>query len=123
MLLGVGVSIGASRGEWWLLFIGLPFVGIGGWVVWPTKVLFDRARASVTLQGRVVPFSTIVALQLLTERVDGGDSADFNSHELNLVLRDGTRLNLVDHAGKEVLRDDLGRLRALVGCKAWDASR
>lgn len=122
LIVGLGVTLGAPFTAWSLLLLGLPFLGVGAFVLWPTKVLFDRASASVTVKGRAIPFRDIVALQLITERVDGDDSADYDSHELNLVLSDGTRLNLVDHAGKQVLRDDLVRLRALVGCRAWDAT-
>lgn len=122
LLVGLAVTFGAPFSEWWLLLLGLPFLGVGAYVMWPTKVLFDRARASVTVKSRAISFRDIAALQLITERVDGDDSADYDSHELNLVLSDGTRLNLVDHAGKQVLRDDLVRLRALVGCRAWDAT-
>jgi hypothetical protein len=62
-------------------------------------------------------------VQLVTERISSDDSPDFNSFELNLVLSDGSRVNCVDHAGKQLLRDDLYRLSALIGCKAWDATR
>ena len=73
-------------------------------------------------EGPHGPFSSILALQLLTERVDGSDSADYDSHELNLVLQNGERLNVVDHAGKQVLREEANRLRGLIGCKLWDAT-
>lgn len=106
----------------WLLLLSAPFLAVGVWVMWPTKVLFDRTTSSVTVRGRAIPFASIVALQLLTERVDGDESADYDSHELNLVLSDGTRVNVVDHAGRQVLRDDLMRLRTLIGCRAWDAT-
>ncbi|MEW5738325.1 MAG: hypothetical protein AB1938_05330 [Myxococcota bacterium] len=107
----------------WLLLLGLPFLAIGAYVLWPSRVRFDAGSRSVTVAGRTVPFGQIIALQLLTERVEGDESADYDSHELNLVLSDGSRINVVDHAGKHVLRDDLQRLRALIGCKAWDATR
>lgn len=106
----------------WLFALGVPFLIVGLYLTWPTKVLFDRASRSVRVRGRVIPFTSIVAIQMITERVDGSDGPDYDSHELNLVLRDGSRVNVVDHAGKEVLREDLARLRALVGCRVWDAT-
>lgn len=122
LVVGLGVTGGAVAGNGWLFLVGVPFTAVGAWVVWPSRVRFDGVSRSVTVGGRVVRFSTIVALQLLTERIDGGDSSDYDSHELNLVLSDGSRLNVVDHAGRQVLRDDQQRLRSLIGCKAWDAT-
>lgn len=122
-VVGLGVTVAAPATEWLMLLLGLPFLAVGAAAMWPTTVLFDRGSRSVTLRGRTIPFSQIAAVQLLTERVDGGDSADYDSHELNLVLTDGTRLNVVDHGGRKVLRDDLVRLREVIGCKAWDATR
>jgi hypothetical protein len=122
-LLGLGVSTrGVISGELFAGLFGLIFLTVGVWVLWPTSVLFHRELRSVTLKGRTVPFSTILALQLLTERVDGSDSADYDSHELNLVLQNGERLNVVDHAGKQTLREEANRLRGLIGCKVWDAT-
>lgn len=123
LVTGLATSLAALSGVWWLLLMGVPFAAVGAWVLWPSKVCFDQVARSVVLRGRTIPFSTIVALQLLTEHVSSSESADYSSHELNLVLADGTRLNVVDHAGKQQLRDDLQRLRALIGCKAWDGTR
>lgn len=120
---GLGATALTSVTSAWLLLLGLPFLGVGGYLMWPTTIRFDERARTVSLGGRTIPFSSIVAVQLLTERVSSDDSSDYDSHELNLVLSDGTRLNCVDHAGKQVLRDDLQRLRALIGCKAWDGSR
>lgn len=120
---GLGSTLMAPFTSYFVLLLGLPFLGVGSYLVWPSKIRFDQPSRTVTLGGRPIPFSTIVAVQLITERVSSDDSSDYDSHELNLVLSDGSRLNCVDHAGKQVLRDDLQRLRALIGCKAWDASR
>lgn len=122
LLVGLVVTPLALYFERWLLLLGLPFLAVGVHLTWPTKVLFDRSAGHVTVRGRTIPFSSIVALQLITERVDGDESADYDSHELNLVLNDHTRVNIVDHAGKQVLRRDLENLRGLLACRAWDAT-
>ena len=38
------------------------------------------------------------------------------------MLQNGERLNVVNHAGKQVLREEANRLRGLIGCKLWDAT-
>lgn len=101
--------------------VGVTLITVGVLAMRPSSVLFNYLGAAVTIQRRTVPFGTIVALQLLTERIKD-DENDFESHELNLVLADGSRLNLVDHGGKQELRGDLARLRELIGCKAWDGT-
>lgn len=122
-LVGAGVSTGGLvSGEWFAAVFGLIFLAVGALVMWPTSVLFHREQRSVTVKGRTIPFSSILALQLLTERVSSTDNGDYDSHELNLVLQNGERLNVVDHAGKKVLREDANKLRGLIGCKLWDAT-
>ena len=39
----------------------------------------------------------IHALQIIAEYLSGEPIADFNSYELNIVKKDSTRINVVDH--------------------------
>lgn len=120
-LVGAGVTVGGALSEtWWMALFGLPFLAAGVWVMWPASILFDRRAGVVRLKQREVRFTDVVGLQLLSELVSS--DSDFMSHELNLVLRDGTRLNLVDHAGRKVLRAEAERLHLLLGCPVWDAT-
>ena len=116
----VGTTMGVVRGEWFAL-VGLPFVVVGVLLLRPRPRRFDRVARAVTVGRKTIPFADVVALQLITEQVQGDERA-YDSHELNLVLTDGSRVNVVDHAGKEALRTDMARLRELLGCKAWDAT-
>ncbi|MET1257567.1 hypothetical protein [Aliikangiella maris] len=57
----------------------------------------------------------IYAIQLISERIRStssqGGSSTYTSYELNLVLRDGSRVNVMDH-GKEVAIDDAAKALA-----------
>ena len=65
-----------------------------------------------------MPFTSIYAVQVIKEDVDG----DFDSYELNLVLTSGERINVTDHAGRARVKQDAQRLGAFIGCKVWDTT-
>ena len=46
-----------------------------------------------------------------------------SSYELNLVLQDGERLNVVDHGSFDVLREDAAKLGEFLGVPVWDVLR
>ena len=68
----------------------------------------------------VVQIGQIHALQLLAEYVRGSKSS-YYSYELNLVLEDGKRLNVVDHGNQTKLREDAKTLSQFLGKPVWDA--
>lgn len=149
-LIGLGVSLGFGAGalaglrsgSLWSLFMIVPiligggFAAIGVWMGWVhgAPAVFDKQRGEYW-KGRVspaeasnrhtirerVPLDHIHALQLLRERCTGND-ASYYSYELNLVLKDGTRMNVVDHGNRERLRRDAEELAKFLGRPLWDAS-
>jgi len=71
------------------------------------------------------PFSRIHALQIIPERITSsgkGGSRSYLSYELNLVLTDGSRLNVIDHGNLDALRRDAGEIAAMLGKPVWDAT-
>lgn len=50
-------------------------------------------------------WNDIRGVQIIDEYVRGSKSS-FHSYELNLVLKDGSRLNVVDHGKQDKLRED-----------------
>ncbi|MCA1801517.1 MAG: hypothetical protein LC662_03550 [Rhodothermaceae bacterium] len=64
--------------------------------------------------------SDIYALQLLSEYVRGNKSS-YHSYELNLVMKDGSRVNVVDHGSHVKLREDARTLADFLGKPVWDA--
>lgn len=119
---GVTSSVGLVMGEWMPGLFGLPFVAVGVAVLWPRPLDFDGDTRQFTGRKGSHAFSAIHAVQLIEEIVSSSDNADYSSYELNLVLSSGERVNVVDHAGIQTLRDDAQRIAALVGCKVWDAT-
>lgn len=65
-----------------------------------------------------VPLSSIRGLQITPELVSGGE-ADFTAYELNLILVDGRRVNVLDHGNLERLHADATRIAAFLRVPVW----
>lgn len=116
--------------------IGGIFVFAGGamWYHGAAPIVFDKQRGEYW-KGRVAPeeaanrqqikervtLERIHALQLIREHVRGNKSS-YYSYELNLVLDDATRLNVVDHGKLEDLRVDAEALSRFLDKPLWDAT-
>ena len=116
--------------------IGLVFALVGGallhFAVKP--IVFDK-RNEYFWKGRKAPdavfdknaikhwaeLDDIHALQIVSEYVRG-DKSSYHSYELNLVLRDGRRINVVDHGNIARLREDAATLAAFLDRPVWDAA-
>ncbi len=148
LVAGLAVAIGIPAGEYFkgtfsfgsdLLFpllFGLLFASAGGGllVVGTRPIIFDKVRGFYW-KGRKAPYALpnaahhkhaarlgdIHALQLLAEHCRGKNSS-YYSYELNLVLNNGQRLNVVDHGNRETLRADAAVLSRFLGKPVWDAT-
>lgn len=137
-LVGLGVTVlGAASQEWVTLLLGLPFLGVGLVLLrtGTAPVVFDK-RQGAFWKGRqapnevirrsdleyYTPLEAIHALQVLSEYVRG-DKRSYWSYELNLVLSDGARLNVVDHGDYETLRANAEELSRFLDRPVWDAAQ
>ncbi|MDD5020295.1 MAG: hypothetical protein PHH75_04445 [Candidatus Omnitrophica bacterium] len=66
-----------------------------------------------------VDMGRIRALQVLSEYCRGNKSS-YRSYELNLVLDDASRVNVVDHGDLGALREDARALGQFLGVQVWD---
>jgi hypothetical protein len=62
----------------------------------------------------------IHALQLVAENCRS-DNDTYRSYELNLILKDGKRINVVDHGNESKLREDAQTLSRFIEKPVWDA--
>jgi hypothetical protein len=80
---------------------------------------YDSSRPlERSTQGRL---ADIHALQLLDERVIG--RLHYTSYELNLVLHDGTRVNVMDHGKGPAVEDAARQLGQFLGVPVWRPRR
>lgn len=139
LLVGIGAAAGAflsAKPLWGLGLFGLIFLLIGGGLLFFSSkpVVFDK-RKGFFWKGRKSPddvadlgsckdcvrLGEIHALQIVAEQIKG-DSSSYSSYELNLVLKDASRVNVVDHGSKEKIREDAAALAAFLGRPLWDAA-
>jgi hypothetical protein len=117
---------------------GLVFVAIGAglYYVATRPIVFDLKRRVFCKGFRMsgeswtrqpgnskgtfkIEMDKIRALQVLSEYCRGNKSS-YYSYELNLVLDDATRVNVVDHGDLRALREDAATLGLLLSVPVWD---
>lgn len=123
------------------LFVGIIFAGMGGAMLYfgTEPIVFDKRKGffwkgkkspDEVVDGKpfecVARLDKIHALQLILEDVkykdDDGHERSFHSCELNIVLEDGKRINVVDHAILSDLYKDVATLSRFLGKPVWDAT-
>ena len=78
-------------------------------------------RKNVTRETKnYFPLNRIIALQLIGETISGNNGS-YKSFELNLVLDDVPRHNVVDHGNLKKLIDDASILSAFLDVPIWHA--
>jgi hypothetical protein len=114
---------------------GLVFVAIGLGIYWfsSTPRVFDK-DSGFYWKGRTDPnlminpeyqnctkLSDIHAVQIISEWVSGNKSS-YTSYEFNLILKDGKRINAVDHGNYNAVRRDAETIASFLNIPVWDAT-
>lgn len=114
--------------------IALIFLAAGSWMYYSFSkpVVFDKAKGMFwkgwkapkryLAEGDIESSSrigNIYALQIIPELVRS-DKKSYVSYELNLVLRDGSRMNVVDHGDLGRLQEDAEIVSEFLGVLIWD---
>ncbi len=117
---------------------GLIFAGAGGFFLYTgtQPIVFDKEKG-LFWKGRPLPVKNlnrntlqstiqlkhIHALQIIMEyQEDTNDSQPYYSYELNLVLDDSQRINVVDHGDAERLKKAATALADFLEKPVWDAT-
>lgn len=151
LALGIGAIIGTvfafsnqdkqmdTAGYFLLPLFGLVFGGAGGWMLLSalTPPAFDltygyycksRKKPEQMMDpSQLKHYATldqVHALQLISEycRSSGKNKSSYYSYELNLVLKDGSRINIVDHGKLSAIKKDAHILSEFLGKPLWDAT-
>ena len=64
----------------------------------------------------------IHALQLIAEHIKS-DNSSYKSYELNLVLKDGRRVNVMDHGRLKKIHEEAQTLSELLSVPIWDSAK
>ncbi|MGC9454450.1 MAG: hypothetical protein ACP5HU_06260 [Phycisphaerae bacterium] len=149
LLVGVGImvaglaagiaagKIGFNLSTFGPVLLGAIFGGVGGLALWTmTKPTVFDTQSGFYWKGRVgpevgygtdqpknanyAPLEDIHAIQLISEYCRS-DKNSYYSYEMNLVLNDGRRLNVIDHGNCDSIRRDAQRLSDFLSRPVWDA--
>jgi hypothetical protein len=118
---------------------GLAFTTGGACMLYfgTAPIVFDRRRGffwkgrknpdHVFDKGTLKHFAEleqIHALQLISKLVrnSGSEDGPFLCYELNLVLEDGKRINVLNQGNQDRLREDADTLAAFLDKPVWDAT-
>ncbi|MEM7372762.1 MAG: hypothetical protein AAF587_29345 [Bacteroidota bacterium] len=131
-MMDLGDLAGAN---YFLIVFGAIFMAAGGFMYYSSTppIVFDK-EANVFWKGRkdtrkevegsrvkhLVPLEEIHAIQLISEHVSGSESS-YYSYELNVVLKDASRINVIDHGKLTSIRNDAEALAHFLNIPLWDA--
>ncbi len=118
---------GAKQSNSWVVLLIMPvFVGVGAfmWKKFTTPIVFNQS-SQLFYKGKndldhSTPFASIHAIQLLKEYCRG-DKSSYYSYELNLVLKTGERINVIDHGHSSTVIEDAQTLSAFLGKPVWNS--
>lgn len=79
---------------------------------------FEHGQETIPMLCRL---DDVHALQIISEFVRGNKSS-YTSYELNLVLENGSRLNVVDHGDIARIRKDAAELGVFLEVPVWDST-
>lgn len=112
------------------LVLGLPLAVMGGlFLYYKPKMIFDKSNGRYWKEKKQLkdihalkivsstPLQDIHALQMLSY-----DSDDYYSYELNLVLKNAERINVLSHGDDEQLKKDVNQLSMFLDKPVWDAT-
>lgn len=116
------------------LLVGTMFTAAGLWMYrsGEKSIIFDKSvgafwvgkqpsRAKLEIVSDTwCKIDDIAGIQVISEQI-GWEKFDMVSYELNLVLKDSRRLNVVDHGNLNQLKADAIRLSKFLQVPVWDA--
>ena len=132
VVLGISIFISGDSDGLLLALCGLAFTSITVAVLRYTSKpkVFDRDQklfwvgyGEPTSWSNTVRLKDVHAIQLVAEKIRSSSSStrsSYYSYELNLVLKNSTRVGVVDHGSRDAIRSDAEQLGEFLGVPVWD---
>lgn len=86
-----------------------------------TKKLFELLPKE-KYKDKIIPIKEIQALQIISERVHGKNTS-YTSYELNMILKDSSRVNIIDHWNLDEIRKNAENLTNKLWVKVYDLTK
>ncbi len=81
----------------------------------------DSMVSHTTAKRKITQLNEVEAIQVLRERLRSKNGS-YYSYEINLVLADTRRVNVIDHGNQQAVIDDAEILAQTLGVPLWDGS-
>lgn len=85
-----------------------------------TQKLFEFLRDE-KYKNKIISLKEIQALQIISERVHGKNTT-YTSYELNMILKNSSRVNIIDHWNLEEIRKNASELANKLWVKVYDVT-
>ncbi len=98
------------------------FVLVGmllSWMFTAKRIEFNKVSKTIHTSEHKFPFSDVYALQVITSLAGGHGHGIYRNNELNIVLNDGQRINLLNHGGVAAFEYQELQLSNLLNVPVW----
>lgn len=100
----------------------LILIGVALWGVLTLNTTEINTQERTIKKGKQrYSFNQVHALQVITTLAGGRGHGIYKNYELNLVLKDGERMNLLNHGGEVEFEQQTERLSKLLAVPVWEA--
>ena len=93
-------------------------VAIKGYFI-KNNISFNNADQTIIQKDRSTPFKDVHALQVISSLAGGHGQGIYRNNELNLVLKNGHRINLLNHGDEEGFEHQLIQINNLLNVPVW----
>ncbi len=101
---------------------GGPFLLVGTVLLFmfSPKVFIHTRKRKIIVDGEIVSFQQVHALQVLEKFIEGSSSGSYYCYELNLITQKGKRHNLLNHGDKDFILSDMIKISKLFKVPVWN---
>ena len=106
------------------LTVGTTFIVVGFAIrllMSPSMIIFNQQRRQLIIDNKSLPFAEIHAIQVIEAIAGGHGSGVFKSYEMNLVLKNGERIHLIDHGDLSAFIAQVEKVSECLQVPIWKA--
>ena len=91
------------------------------WIFIKNEIEFNQSARIIITSDKQYSFSNVYALQVISSIAGGHGNGIFRNNELNLILKNGNRINILNHGGKTAFYKQEEQLSKLLNVPVWQA--